>query len=298
MGLSRARFGVAVGLMAVALLAAAAGCQLIAGLDDPVPPVPKGEGGIDASVDAPVHVDVAQKEDSSKPTRDASTSDGGPDAAEGGSDVDASDGASEATVPILFVQGNAMDFFTADSGSMPVGTTKAGDLLVVNLSYDSTGTPLITDNFGDSYKVALGPVADANDFTHYVEYAENLPSGDLSISVSLSSPASSSFQVYALEYYGLIPSGALDQTAFQNGTMTGLDGMKSGSRTTTAPHELIFGYGESGGANAGTGYILRESFNDNVAEDAVVRKIGNYQTTATMVSGTNWIMIMATFKGY
>jgi hypothetical protein len=296
MGPSSARLGLVLGLVVALAVSAAAGCQIIAGLDDPVPGVPKAEGGV--GVDAPTRKDVVVKSDTSMSMVDTGTGDSGSGGGDTGSDTGSDTGESAGDSGIAFVQGNSIDFMTVDAGTLTIGTTNAGDLVVVNLSYDVASAPVVSDTLGDNYRVAIGPVTDFQEFTHYVEYAEDVPSGELSISVTLGATPSSSFEVYVLEYSGVIPSGSLDVVSVGTGTSMAVDGMKSGFKTTTVPNELIFGYGETYSASPGTGFTLRENLNSNVAEDKFVTKIGSYETTATMTGGPSWIMLMATFKGF
>ena len=72
----------------------------------------------------------------------------------------------------------------------------------------------------------------------------------------------------------------------------------SGSVSTTAASELIFGAGTSGSSftTAGTGFTSRMiNLYGNIAEDKTVNATGSYNATATDSSGV-WVMQVATFK--
>jgi hypothetical protein len=99
------------------------------------------------------------------------------------------------------------------------------------------------------------------------------------------------------EYAGIATSSAFDRASSANGATAAQDGMNSGSVTTTWPRELVFGFAETGTAAPGTGFTARSLYGDNVTEDRVVEAIGSYHATATMVGGSEWSMMVATFKG-
>src|SRR5262249_34390193 len=71
----------------------------------------------------------------------------------------------------------------------------------------------------------------------------------------------------------------------------------SGSATTTAANELIFGAGAADGAftAAGTGFTQRQitSYGD-LGEDEITSSAGSYSATGTTVNG-GWVMQMASF---
>ncbi len=101
--------------------------------------------------------------------------------------------------------------------------------------------------------------------------------------------------VRILEYSGLDPSAPLDKAVGAAGTGTAAN---SGSVSTTAASELIFGAGTSGSkfTAAGSGFTSRMiNLYGNIAEDKTVNATGSYSATATEASGV-WVMQVATFK--
>ena len=72
--------------------------------------------------------------------------------------------------------------------------------------------------------------------------------------------------------------------------------MASGPVTTTAANDLIFGFGVTGAASAGTGFTLRSSANSNVTEDEIAAMPGSYRATGMAFGNTpDWTMTMAAF---
>jgi hypothetical protein len=128
----------------------------------------------------------------------------------------------------------------------------------------------------------------------FIYYAPVVTSGMDTINVTLpGNPSGLVLDAYALEYSGV---GALDGVTGQNGTTPD---MHSGFVTTTAPGDLIFGYGivvTMGSADAGTGFMARESVHDNLTEDELFPGIGMVEATATMITGNAWTMMVAAFK--
>jgi hypothetical protein len=102
--------------------------------------------------------------------------------------------------------------------------------------------------------------------------------------------------VRVLEYSGLDTANPLDKAVGVAGSGTSAS---SGSATTTAANELIFGAGMTLGrfTGAGTGFSSRIITNPDadLAEDETVSSTGSYSATASG-SSSGWVMQMATFK--
>ena len=103
--------------------------------------------------------------------------------------------------------------------------------------------------------------------------------------------------IRALEYSGLDPVNPFDvgASALGNGTSA-----NSGAVTTSAPGELIFGAGMTGGvfSAAGTNFTNRiiTPQDGDIAEDRFVTTTGTYSATASLSGSASWLMQVATFK--
>jgi hypothetical protein len=102
--------------------------------------------------------------------------------------------------------------------------------------------------------------------------------------------------VRVLEYSGADTTSPLDVTAGASGS--GLTA-NSGSATTTAANELIFGAGMTFDIYnaAGSGFTNRVITNfGDIAEDEYVTSTGSYNATGNLRSSAAWVMQMATFR--
>jgi len=187
----------------------------------------------------------------------------------------------------------------AMSGTLTFGIVTPHDAIVVAVDFTNGGTALasVTDTLQNTYVPVVGPVL-ANGVECYILLAQNTLGGPNTITVTLSpAPSQNTFEAYAVEYAGLATSNTLDQTGWAVGMSKAVDGMATAAKMTTSPHELIFGYGLTGIAVAGTGFKLESNLDGNVIEDKEITSVGSYQATATMTSGMTWAMLMATFRG-
>ena len=229
----------------------------------------------------------------------------GPDAAaDAGSDAAGPD---KATTPetISLVQVNADDKCQGKTSSVKVtlnNPVSAHSTIIVAFNYEqpsSVSLVGVSDTLGNSYSILVGPAVwyfGGTDEATYVAAAYDVQGGADTVTVSLSGP-SDCLEVYVHEFAGLAASAAFDVGKWSGGTSNAVDGMKSGFATTAAAHELIFGFGVTGQAIAGTGFTACSAFNANVTEYSIVNSVGSYQTTATMTSGSTWVMLMAAFRG-
>jgi hypothetical protein len=208
----------------------------------------------------------------------------------------------EAGPSIAFVQAQTTNVRSGTATLSFTNAVGAHAAIIVCFDYDSksvtpAGPTGVTDTLGNAYNLVLGPVPGFDD-TIYIAVAANSPPGRDTITVTLTGAPYSYFEVYAHEYAGIAMSNPSDQTSWTAGTSTAPDGMISGPIVTTAPNDLLFGFGQSAGMSAGgEGFLPRTSFDGNVTEDKVVNTVGTYQATATMLSGTHWTMLAAAFKG-
>lgn len=202
------------------------------------------------------------------------------------------DAAPDAPEPIGFVQNmdGHVNTITANvTFAAPIGAHHA---IVACFDFNSNGVTVsdVSDSLGNTYAVIAGPF-DRVGWRHYIAFAADSAPGVDTISITCTQ--FTSMQIYLHEYAGI---RAVDQTAMAEGASTAADGMASGFATTTSAPELIFGYGETGRGGVGSGFTQRSSLDGNLTEDRIVDIAGDYQATATMVTGSDWTMMMATFR--
>src|SRR5205807_2633403 len=93
------------------------------------------------------------------------------------------------------------------------------------------------------------------------------------------------------------PAAPLDQTTSAPGSGTA---PTSGSVTTTAANELLFGMGSSANARtwtAGTGYTLRQAPAGKLeTADRIVAATGSFSASASLSAADDWTAIIVTFK--
>jgi hypothetical protein len=199
---------------------------------------------------------------------------------------------------IYFVQ----DAITESNGSSEVEVSystpqTAGDLNIVVVGWaDATSTvQSVTDTRGNTYVLAAGPTAGAG-LTQAIYYAKNIAGGSNVVTAKFDTTANAP-DLRVFEYAGLDTANPFDQSASANGY-----GSKpaSGSATTTAANELIFGIDTT---QAGVGYeaegdpfVPRLVTSSEVGEDRVVNVTGTYSADAPLTNAGNWVMQMVTFK--
>jgi fibronectin type 3 domain-containing protein len=204
--------------------------------------------------------------------------------------------------PIKFVQQVAMTAGTGVSKASQIFTTPsiAGDLIVVGVKWgDQTiSVASIGDDKNNTYASAVGPTNWSGTAKRaQIFYAKNIIGGGapITITVTLTGNATSSFQIYQLEYTNADSNAPLDMVSAAIGTAISVS---SGAATTTFPNELIFGFSiaDSFGMNPGPSFTAESSFRGNLVEDMTVSVTGTYVAIATTTGTSNWFMQMATFK--
>ena len=163
-----------------------------------------------------------------------------------------------ASSQVSFVQVNAATPQSATSSvtvSFKVAQT-AGNLNVVVVGWNDTTTTIqsVTDNLGNQYVLAAGPVKGTG-LTQSIYYAKNILGGSNSVIVTFSKAASFP-DVRVLEYSGADTANPLDVVASASGNSASAN---SGSATTTVANELIFGADTvaTGNLSAGTNFTPR-----------------------------------------
>jgi outer membrane protein assembly factor BamB len=204
--------------------------------------------------------------------------------------------------PAQFVQVNAATPQTNQSSvSVPyLQAQGAGDLNVVAIGLnDSTSTiTSVTDSAGNVYQLAA-PLTGSSGISQAIYYAKNIKAasaGGNSVLVQFSD-AVPYVDVRVAEYSGLDPVNPLDKSASGAGTAATAS---SGSLTTTATNELIFGAGTTlgqfvGGTNGFTTRLITSPDAD-IAGDEFARTPGPYAATANLLASTIWVMQAVAFR--
>jgi fibronectin type 3 domain-containing protein len=204
--------------------------------------------------------------------------------------------------PIKFVQQVAMTAGSGVNRASQIFTipSVAGDLIVVGVKWgDQTiSVASIGDDKGDTYTSASGPTNWSGIAKRaQIFYAKNIIGGGapITITVTLTGNATSSFQIYQVEYSNADINAPLDVVSAAIGTATSVS---SGAATTTFPNELIFGFSiaDSVGVNPGPGFTAESTFRGNLVEDMTVSTTGSYAALGVATGVSNWFMQMATFK--
>jgi len=200
---------------------------------------------------------------------------------------------------IGFVQVNAATP-QSPTASVSVSYTSyesAGDLNVVVVGWNDTTSKIrsVTDSQGNLYSVAAATLgtSSGNPLSQAIYYAPCVAPGGTKVTVTFDQPAAYP-DIRILEYSGV---NTLDVTAGAAGNGTNAD---SGSATTKAGNELIFGAGTVftaiGGPGSGFASRIITSPDGDIAEDETVNSTGSYNATASLKKSGNWIMQMATFR--
>ena len=192
-----------------------------------------------------------------------------------------------APVPITFVQVNAATPQTNQT-AVPVtytGAQTAGDTNILAIGWNNTTSTVtsVVDSAGNTYRLAV-PKASGNGVSQAIWYANNIKAATAGANtVTVTFSASTPFvDIRALEYSGLDPVNPFDVGASASGNSTSAN---SGTVTTTAANELIFGAGITGGvfSAAGPGFTSRIITTDgDIAQDRIVTTAGSYSATATL----------------
>ena len=207
-----------------------------------------------------------------------------------------------APAPIAFVQVNAATPQTNQSAVTVAYTSAqvAGDTNILAIGWNNTTSNItsVTDSAGNTYQLAV-PTASGSGISQAIYYAKNIKAaaaGTNTVTVTFS--ASTPFvDIRALEYSGLDPVNPFDVGTSASGNGTSAN---SGTVTTTAAGELIFGAGMTGGvfSAAGTNFTNRiiTAQDGDIAEDRFVTTTGSYSATASLSGSAAWVMQVATFK--
>jgi hypothetical protein len=175
--------------------------------------------------------------------------------------------------------------------SFPANTA-AGDLIMVGFDYTTSATPSsVSDSQGNVFTAIGNQLTSPGGARSRVYYAKNIKGGADTITVTLTA-TSSWLELYLTEYSGADPTNPIDAQAGASGSA---GAVSSGTATTTASGDIIYGYcvGDLS-CFAGSGFTARSTLNGNLIEDASAGSAGSYAATGTANSG--WIMQMVAIK--
>ena len=169
----------------------------------------------------------------------------------------------------------------------------AGDTNILAIGWkDATSTiTSILDSAGNTYSSVS--IVHGNGISQKIYYAKNIKAaaaGANTVTVTFNA-AAPFIDIRATEYSGLDPNYPIDVSHSAIGTGTTPN---SGSVTTTAAQEVLFGAGTTTGSftAAGTNFTSRiiTTPDANIAEDMFATATGSYSATATLSGSAAWIM--------
>jgi centrosomal CEP192-like protein/ASPM-SPD-2-Hydin domain-containing protein len=170
--------------------------------------------------------------------------------------------------------------------------TQAGDLLLVAFDYDSSSSPTsVTDSQGNVFTEVGSQLNSPGGGLSRVYYAKNIKGGADTVKVTLSA-SSSYLELYLNEYSGINTTNPIDAEVGASGNA---GAVSSGSVTTTAAGDIIYGYCLGDWAcTVGSGFTARSTLNGNLIEDETAGSAGSYAATGSANNG--WTMQMVALK--
>jgi outer membrane protein assembly factor BamB len=170
----------------------------------------------------------------------------------------------------------------------------AGDLIVVYLVWDNTGSVALSDTNGNSYTAVSARRTWGQNWSTQVFYASNILGGANTVKATFSTGITSFGLLYLHEYSGIAGASPVDVSASAVGTSAS---MSSGAVTTTQANDLLFGAGASDNVvtTHGTGFTTRLTGFGNMTEDRTVTTTGSYAGTASQ-NGSTWVMQVVAFR--
>lgn len=194
---------------------------------------------------------------------------------------------------------------TTISSTFPAASGN-GDLIVVHLDWANPGVTVssVTDTKGNTYKPIPNTAITWNGGAWGAQlwYAYDITGttapAKITVTATFSGAPSgtpSFSQIYITEYSGIASSiNPLDQSTAAIGSSATIS---SGSVTTHATNELIFGVaiGASATIGPGAGFNTRSSKNSNIVEDKNVAAMGSYSANFNGAGTGNWVAQEATF---
>ena len=174
------------------------------------------------------------------------------------------------------------------------GAQSAGDLNIVVVGWNDTtaSVQLVKDSAGNNYNLAIGPTSGTG-LRQSIYYAAGIVGGNNTVTVQFDQAATAP-DIRILEYQGVT---TLDASSGASGNSATAD---SGSATTTAANELIFGADMVATLTqgAGSGFTSRIVTvpDGDIAEDQTATTAGSTSATAPLTAAGPWVMQMVSFK--
>jgi sulfur relay (sulfurtransferase) complex TusBCD TusD component (DsrE family) len=173
-------------------------------------------------------------------------------------------------------------------------TAGNANLLAIGWNDVNASIVSVSDPAGNIYQAAV-PTYQGNGLSQAIYYSAGIQAGNNTVTVTFNQPAVA-VDLRVTEYSGLAPVNTLGGGSSGTGIGTSVS---SGTISTTATNQLLFGAGMVAQAftGAGTGFTSREitTPDGDMVEDMVVSAPGSYAATATAVSGA-WLMQVAAFN--
>ena len=182
----------------------------------------------------------------------------------------------------------------SSSNALPFGVPiTAGNLIVVQVDWSETATfSSISDNQGNTYvQVGNEQRSSSIGVRSRLYYAANVRGGATTITTVVNgSPVY--HELYIHEYSGLDTSAPVDAFSVR---VTNGQTFSSGSITTTAPNDLLYGIEiDASVGHASAGWTTRSTLDSNVAADANAATVGSYAFSGS--SGGSYIAWIVAFK--
>jgi chitodextrinase len=197
--------------------------------------------------------------------------------------------------PPAFVQVNQNEISSGSKVSVAFnGVTTSGHTIVAYVIWSNIGSAAVSDSMGDLFVSVSAPNIWSGTYSAQVFYATNISGGADTVTVAFRNSVSSFGVIYVHEYSGISVVNPVDVTAAASGSSATLN---SGSATTTAANDLIFGAGVSDNVvtKAGLRFGARDVAYGNITEDMTAVSAGTYSATATH-NGNAWGMQMVAFR--
>jgi hypothetical protein len=200
--------------------------------------------------------------------------------------------ASPAGIQLVQTAVNGNELGTA---SMAVSlSVHAGDFLIVTgTAAQPSSTLTITDSLANTFLSAITPVVDpAQNVQAYVWYVQVARGGADTLTITPS--VISALEIHVSEYSGLSATASVDQVSSATGSGTVIS---SGSKTTAASSELVFGYAwVLNTALVGPSFSSLSLVNGDLDEYLVQGTAGAVDAKFTQSAAGSWLAIMVIFK--
>jgi IPT/TIG domain len=181
--------------------------------------------------------------------------------------------------------------------------TTTGNAIILGITYGNLNPTIsATDSQGNKYLLAINTYDSGHRQGSAILYATNIIGGTHNTVTVTFNSLVAYLAVGVHEYSGIVASAALDVAIGRLGTGSA---PSSGSATTTASGDLIFGCGVDDGSGqgdtfiAGSGFTKRVDLGNTAAysdEDGAQTQAGPIAATWTLSPANSWIATLTAFK--